>query len=200
MNYTFTQKGENGEKSKMQLSKRQITALGLALTLTVINIAVATVYMNKDVMVTGGVATSGTIEVYEEDGTTIMNSIAMPQFQGTTQTINHFFWVKNTGNVPVAVYWNISSGNPNSWSIDTDTQIYLYRENSQTKFNLAISKQTDPSGITWSGSWDPDPTGNQVVSLGTGQTAEFALTVAHITAVNTPGTFSFVLSFYAKSP
>ena len=155
--------------------------------------------MTKNVTVTGGVATSGTIETYEEDQTTTMTAIAMPDFPATSdQSINHFFWIKNTGNVQVKVYWYISSGNP-SWSLDTGTQTYISQENSQTKFRLAISNQQNPDGSQGTGYWNPDPSGNQVVTLDTGQSAKFALTMTHFAAVNTPGQFNFVLSFDAKS-
>lgn len=184
----------------MKLSKRQIAIVALILTLASTNVALAAVYMNRDVMITGGVASSGTIEIYEEDGQTIMNSIAYPLFQGSTNTYNHFFWVKNIGNLPVAVYWNISNANPSSWSIESGAQAYIFTENSQTKYRFVINDKILPDGSQGSGVWNPDPTGTQAVTLGVGQGAEYSIDLLHYTTVSTPGTFSFVLSFYARSP
>jgi hypothetical protein len=156
--------------------------------------------MNRDVMITGGVKSVGTIEIYENDETTIMNGFGFPEFEGTYQSDNHFFWIKNTGNQQVEVYWKISTANPNNWEISLDTGNYVYKENSQNKYNFVISNQIGTDGNPATGLWNPDPNGNIVVLLGAGQKAKFAMTLSHNIAINTPGSFSFVLSFYAQSP
>jgi hypothetical protein len=184
----------------MHLSKSKIVILIAILTLAATNIALAAFYMNRDVTVSGGVATSGTIEIYKEDGLTPMTAIPIPLFQGTTHTNSTFFWVKNIGNMPVAVYWNISSANPNSWTLESGGQAYIFTETSQTKYRLCIWNKQNPDGSQGTGTWNPDPEGAVVVNLNPGQTAQFAMDLLHFTEVNAPGTFSFVLSFYSRTP
>lgn len=191
--------GENGE---MQLTKKLVAIVALILTLSSTTVAFAVLYMNKDVTVSGGVAASGTIAIYKEDGITEMTSIPIPLFQGTSHTNTTFFWVKNIGNMPVAVYWNISNADPNNWAIDVPggSQAYTFTETAQTKYRLTIDNILNPDSTPGTGVWNPDPTGNQVVNLNAGQTAKFAMDLLHYQAVNTAGTFSFVLSFYARTP
>ena len=186
----------------MQITKKLLATAALILTLSSTTIAFAVLYMNKDVTVSGGVAASGTIAIYKEDGTTEMTTIPIPLFQGATNTNTTFFWIKNIGNMPVAVYWNISNAAPNSWTIDIPGggQAYLFTETTQTKYRLTIDNILNPDGSGGTGVWNPDPTGNQAVNLNAGQTAKFALELLHYQDVNTPGTFSFVLSFYARTP
>jgi len=157
--------------------------------------------MNRDVTISGGVAASGTISILKEDQQTEMTTIQIPEFQGTTHSNTTYFWVKNTGNLPVAVYWLISNCHPDSWAIESGGQAYRYMESAETKFRFSINNQINPDGTTGSGLWNPDPNGNQVVLLNPGQDAKFAIDVLHYYQdVNTPGTFSFTLSFYARQP
>jgi hypothetical protein len=96
------------------LNKKLIAVIALILTLVSTNVVLAVLYMSRDVTVTGGVAASGTIAIYKDVGQTELTSLDIPEFQGTTQSSNTYFWVGNTGNMPVAVYWDISIANPNS--------------------------------------------------------------------------------------
>jgi len=180
----------------VHLSKKRIAIIALLLTLGVTNVALAYLYMNKDVTISGGVASSGAIAIYQADGQTEMTSINFPLFQGAQQSATRFFFVNNTGNVPVNVYWYISNGNPNNWLIESGGQAYIYTESAQTKYRFSINNQVLPDGTPGTGLWNPDPTGTQVVTIGVGQGAKFSIDLSH-PAVNTPETFSFVLSFYA---
>jgi hypothetical protein len=186
----------------MHPSKRQIAIFAVIVALATANIAMAAFYMNRDVTVSGGVKSSGTIEIYKDDGQTVMTSVPIPLFEGGTHSNTTYFWVNNTGNMPVAVYWNISFGAPNSWAIDMDTggQAYVFTETSQIKYRLSINNKINPDGSQGTGTWNPDPTGTQAVNIGVGQGAKFSMDLIHYVAVNTPGTFSFVLSFYARTP
>lgn len=180
------------------MSKKRVAIIALLLTLGVTNVALAVMYLNKDVTISGGVASSGAIAIYQADGQTEMTSIAFDPFQGTQQSATQFFFVNNTGNVPVAVYWRISNCNPDNWAIESGGQAYRYAENDQSKFRFSINNQVFPDGTPGVGLWNPDPTGTEVVTLGVGQGAKFGIDLVHYVEVNTPGTFSFILSFYPK--
>jgi hypothetical protein len=184
----------------VHLSKKRIAVIALLITLIATNVALAVIYMNKDVTISGGVASSGAIAIYQADGQTEMTSINFPLFQGTQQSATQFFFVNNTGNLPVVVYWSISNCVPNNWAIESGGQAYVYTENAQSKYRFSINKQVLPDGSPGSGVWNPDPTGTEVITIGVGQGAKLSIDLTHYVAVNTPGTFSFVLSFYASQP
>jgi len=66
----------------MKLSKKQLALIALVIVLVISNIAFAVLYMTRDVTITGGVSTVGSIEVYKDDGTTLLTSIDFPNFTG----------------------------------------------------------------------------------------------------------------------
>jgi len=181
----------------VHLNKKRIAIIVIVIILIATNVALAYLYMNKDVAISGGVASEGAIAIFQEDGQTEMTSISFPLFQGTQQTGTRFLFVNNTGNVPVNVYWSISNTNPNNWSIEPGGQAYIYTESAQTKYRFSINNQVSPDGSPGSGLWNPDPTGTQTLTIGVGQGTKLSIDLIHYLAVNTPGTFSFVLSFYA---
>jgi hypothetical protein len=186
------------EVKKVHLSKKRIAIIGFIITLITTNVALAYMYMNKDVMISGGVKASGAIAIYQEDGVTELTDLNFPLFEGSTHSASRFFFLKNTGNLPVNVYWSISSSNPAFWSLESGGQAYVYTEETQTKFRFSINKQILPNGNPGNGEiWYPDPTGTQFLTIDVGQSAKLAMDLLHYTAVNTPSTFSFVLSFYA---
>ena len=182
----------------MQLSKKRIAIIVLILTLVATNAALAYQYMNRDVAISGGVATSGAIAVYNQDRETPLTSVDFPDFTAyPPHTHNQVFFVNNTGNVAVNVYWYISYGNPNNWSIESGGQAYIFTESAQTKYRFSINNHVLPDGSQGTGVWNPDPTGTQTLTIGVGQGTKLSIDLIHYLAVNTPGTFSFVLSFYA---
>ncbi len=172
----------------------------MVLTLLATNIALAAVYMTKTVTITGGVQETGTIEVYQEDGTTTLNTLTIPEFQGTTHSNYTYFFVNNTGNMPVKVNWTITNPNPTGWTIDADSQGYIFTETTKTKYSFSINNQVNPDGNPGTGKWLPDPAGTtQTVTIPVGKGAKFSFDLIHYEAVNTPGDFSFGLSFTAQS-
>ena len=182
----------------MNLNKKRIAILALILALVATNVSFAYMYMNKDVTISGGVKTTGAIAVYKEDGVTELATIAIPLFEGSTHSNTTMFYIKNTGNVPVDVYWLMSSSEPAQWTIEGGGAAYIFTESSQTKYRLSLNKQILPDGSSGGGTlWNPDPSGTQFFTIGVGQSAKLAMDLVHYVAVNSPGTFSFVLSFYA---
>ncbi len=176
--------------------KKLLCIAALVLTLTTINVAIAILYITRTVTVTGGVAASGTITIYKEDQTTEMTALNIPKFKGDIHSSTTVFWIKNTGNAPAKVHWEISSGTP-TWEIDTDTgsHSYISKEGTETKYRANINKSPSQEA------WDPDPTGTtSTVTINTGESAKFSIDIAHYTAVNTVGDFNFVLSFTSESP
>ena len=183
---------------KVHLSKKRIAIIVLILTLVATNVALAYQYMNRDVAISGGVATSGAIAVYNLNGVTPLTSVDFPDFTADEpHSYNQVFFFNNTGNVAVNVYWYISIGNPNNWSIEPGGQAYIFTESAQTKYRFSINNHVLPDGSQGTGVWNPDPTGTQVLTIGVRQGAKFSIDLLHYVAVNTPGDFSFTLSFYA---
>jgi hypothetical protein len=182
------------------LQKKTAGIVALVLTLLSTNIALAIVYMTKTVTITGGVAETGTIEVYQENAETTLTTIAISQFQGTTHSNYTYFWINNTGNMPVKINWEITNPNPTGWTIDTPNQGYIFTENTNTKYTFSINNQINPDGTPGTGKWLPDPTGTtQTITIPVGKAAKFSMDLIHNQAVNTPGDFSFGLSFTAQS-
>ena len=106
-----------------------------------------------------------------------------------------WFFINNTGNLPVVVYWDISNCIPNSWSKGVDGNAYIFSENGDSKYRFLINKQVVPDGST--GIWRPDLSSIHGLSIGVGQGAKLSIDLLHYVEVDTPGAFSFVLSFYA---
>jgi hypothetical protein len=186
------------EGRKTQLNKKIIAIIALIITLTSINVAIAAYYMTAKVAVHGGVAASGTIVIYQSDGQTGLTTLNIPDFQGES-TSNTYFWIKNTGNVAVAINWFIANGNPDLWTIESGGQAYIYTESSQVKFRVVIYNQEGPDGGPPSGLWSPSLTGTEVYTLQPGKSAKFSMDLQYTAAVNTIGGFDFDLSFSANS-
>ena len=93
------------EKREMRITKKKIALIALILTLAATNATLAVMYLQKDVSITGGVATQGSIEVYQADGTTPLTTFDFPLFTANpphTHTVT--FYVENTGNVATVVF------------------------------------------------------------------------------------------------
>ncbi len=180
------------------MQKKTVGIVALVLTLLTTNIALAIVYMTKTVTITGGVAETGTIEVYQENAETILNTIDIPLFQGGINSNYTFFWINNTGNMDVKINWEITNPDPTGWT--TDSQGYIFTENTNTKYTFTINNQINPDGTPGTGKWLPDPTGTtQTITIPVGKAAKFSMDLYHYETVNTPGDFSFGLSFTAQS-
>jgi len=177
------------------LSRKQAAIVVLVVVLVASNVALAILYMQKNVNISGGVEASGAIEVYDADGVTSMASISFLKFDGSSQfqTRTKFFFVNNTGNTPVVVYWNVSSPLVD-WVVSGNT--YRYEVGGVAKYGLAMNKFAI-------GYWSPSPGGteeNQQVSLDPGQGVYLSMDFTYTGDVSTPEDVSFVMSFYAMEP
>jgi hypothetical protein len=174
----------------MQFSKKNIAIVALVLILAASNIAFAVLYMTKNVSISGGVATAGAIEIYDSDGTTPLTSYDFPLFTGgTSQGFTRNFFVNNTGNTPVYVYWNISSSSI-TWAVHVNG--YDHMENG-VKYSFIIINPDTMYG--WSPNDFPTP---EALYLGVGEGQLRQIGLYYSGEPNTAETFTLVMSFYAQ--
>lgn len=180
----------------MHLTKKYTAVIAILLVLFAANAALAIMYLNKDVAISGGVASTGSIALYKENGETTLTSIDFPVFTANPpHSHSQWFFINNTGNMPIVVYWDISNCIPNNWSKDLDGNAYVFSENGDSKFRFSINKTIVPDGST--GFWKPGLSSLNGLAIGVGQAAKLNIDLLHYVNVTMPGTFSFVLSFYA---
>ena len=181
---------------KIALGKKKAGLLVAAIVLITTNIAFAVLYMTKPVTITGGVKSVGAIEIYNQAGTEIINTFAFEQFDpGVSDTNNMFFNIKNTGNVPVYVYWEITS--PTATWTATGNQ-YRCDEQGVPKYYMFINKQYDPYG-TWAPNPSSVPVADKRILINSGQSASLAMQLDYTGNVNTPEALSVTVSFTAQS-
>jgi hypothetical protein len=177
----------------MNLSKKQLLGIVvLLIVLTSTSVTLAILYMTKSVDITGGVSVEGAIEVYHEDGVTPMTSIDFPLFTGgTSATYFEYFFMNNTGNQPVYVYWNISSTNlPGTLSAMSTG--YNYQEDVTTKYRFKIWR-------TIGGEWAPnDYITPGVTYLAVDEGMQMMFNNTYLGEPNTAETFVMTISFYAE--
>ena len=176
----------------MKLSKKQLTVLiGVVFVLGLSNVGFALMYMSRDVGITGGVSTVGSIEVYESDGVTVLTSYDFSNFTGGVEETSYKeFFINNTGNRPIDVSWNVSS--PLTWQLGG--QHYEYIEN----FNLKYILWIEANWTTTTDIWAPLNTGYPPlhIPVGEGQHLRFDLYYSGIP--NTAEQFSLTVTFYAE--
>lgn len=170
----------------MKLSKKQLALIALVIVLVISNVAFAVLYMTRDVTITGGVSVVGSIEVYEDDGVTVLTSFDFDNFTGgVAQMPTLDFFINNTGNQPLYVYWNISTSSI-AWS--KVTEVYRHSEAATHKYTFAIYNATFDF-------WTPDTEARILeVDQSIQETFELTYTGDPVTA----GTFSLTVTFYAK--
>ncbi len=177
----------------MKLSRKQLALIALAIALIISNITLAVLYMTKDVDITGGVSVVGAIEVYDDDGVTLLTSYEFPNFTGGVgaSAFKNFF-INNTGNQPVYVYWNISSSSI-TWI--ANAQGYGgYSPTLKYYFNIMTSWSPDPAD-----NWAPnDYTTPEALYLGVGEGKELRINHQYTGSPNTAEVYSLVMSFYAE--
>ncbi len=66
----------------MKLSKKHLALIALVIVLVISNIAFAVLYMTRSVDFTGGVSVVGDLEVFKDDGTTLLTSFDFTNFTG----------------------------------------------------------------------------------------------------------------------
>jgi hypothetical protein len=178
----------------MKISKKQLTILlGIIVLLVISNVAVALYYMSRSVDLTGGVDTVGSIEVYDEDGVTLWASYEFPNFTGgTAETHFKTFFINNTGNQPVAVYWNISTSSL-SWLPTIDGYSYSIDLTYKYYFNIQTSWPTPTEYWAPNDYIDPD---SLLIPVGEGK--QLRIFHQYSGNPNTAETYSLTITFYAE--
>jgi hypothetical protein len=180
------------EVNTMKFSKKLLTVLvGVILTLGVGNVAFALLFMSRDVNITGGVSTVGSIELYEEDGVTVFTSYSYPNFTGGLPEIStKTFLIINTGNQLVNVFWNISSSSL-TWNPTIDG--YVYYEDGYEKYNYQLQDVPQQQYIA-----PQDSTSPGGVLLAPGETREMLIVHTYLGYPKTAETYSLTMTFYAE--
>ncbi len=172
----------------MKLSKKHLALIALVAILVVTNITFAVLYLTKNVHFTGGVSVIGSIEVFDDDGTTLLTDIDFDNFTGGVGLTRwQTFFINNTGNQPVYVYWNISSSSI-TWEMHVSGLSYLHNETGEIKYVLSITNATYDL-------WAPETQG---VLIDVNERAEFTFNLEYTANVNTAEIFDFTVSFNAE--
>lgn len=175
----------------MNLNKKQFLGIAaLVILFATSSVVFAVLYMTKSVTITGGVSVVGAIEVYDEDGETALTGFNFDNFTGgTSETKFKVFFINNTGNQPVHVYWNMSSSSI-TWEKTPDLvfSYYLHRESSLGKYHFGIYNATNDYLY-------PD---TESYYLDVDEGAQFRFRLHYTGLVNTAETFDLTTSFYAE--
>ena len=181
----------------MHFSRKHLAIIALVVILAVTNVTLAVqLYMTKSVNISGGVQTVGTIEVYDEDGTTPLTSYDFPLWNpGEGGLLTKNFFINNTGNVMVYVYWNISSSSI-VWTQDYGGEGYENMEDSYIKYTFYMYKNYAEAQR-----WRPDEAwaSPNAVGLDVGKGKMVTMELLYTGEPATAGTFTLVTSFYARN-
>lgn len=155
----------------------------------------AALYFTKNVDAGNGVSVDGAIEVYDSDGVSPLTSNDFPLFTGgTAETFLKDFFINNTGNQPISVYWNAPTSSI-FWEIRTTPypDVYDCYEDNIWKYSFGIRQDFVASADYWY----PDGEG---VFLGVGEGIKLRFELYYTGEPNTAETFTMAISFYARQP
>lgn len=160
--------------------------IALVAVLVVSNIAFAVLYMTRDVNITAGVESAqGSIEVYQGDGVTVLTSFDYPNFTaGVYNEWTQDFFINNTGNTPVYVYWNMSTSSIPWYEVAGS---YYHDEAATTKYSFYITNT--------SVQWVPNVGGWEIL---VDQAFYGEMNLIYWGTPKTTETFSFTVTFYAR--
>jgi len=164
--------------------------------LIVSNIAFALLYMTKDATFTGGVQVIGEIELYQwPGGVSLFTGASFPNFTGGQEGgYLKYFFINNTGEQPVYVYWNISSS---SLAWDVTSTGYNHTESTVDKYSLDLASSYVPDPIDY---WSPNEyTTPEALYLNVGEGKKVTLVLLYTGEPNTAELFSFTVTFYAEN-
>lgn len=163
----------------------------LIVILVMSNIIFATPYFTKQVEAYNGITAYGEIEVYDSNGVSPLTSYDFPLFLGgTSDNFHRYFFINNTGNQPVSVYWNISASSID-WEVSTSQNFYEYYENGVLKYSFAIPQDSTPT----TNYWNPN-TEELFLNVGAGINLYFEL--YYTGEPITSEIFTSTISFYAE--
>jgi hypothetical protein len=155
------------------------------------NIAFATLLLAEQAGAANVMSVVGTIEVYDSDGETPMTSYDFPLFTGgSAETFVKDFFVNNTGNQPVYVYWNISESSI-VWEAHTPhLDMYDHLEDDTWKYSFGIRQDfSTPTDY-----WSPDV---EAIFLSVGDGIKLRCELYYTGEPNTAETFTMTLSLRA---
>jgi len=165
----------------------------LIIVLVISNIAFATLFLTKLVGAGNVVSVVGAIEVYDSDGVSPLTNYDFPLFTGgAADTFLKYFFVNNTGNQPVYVYWNISTSSI-AWETRTpNLDAYDHYEDGTRKYGVAIRQDfSTPTDY-----WHPN---REAIFLSVSEGIKLRLELYYTGEPNTAETFTMTISFYATS-
>lgn len=158
-----------------------------------INIIFVTLYFTKQVDAYNGITVQGTIEVYNSNGISPLTSYDFPLFTGgTSDTFHKLFFLNNTGNQPVSVYWNVSASSID-WEVKKSLDLYEYYENEVCKYSFGIPQ----ASLLTTDYWHPN---TEALFLGVDNGKNLHFELFYTGEPITSETFSLTISFYAKQP
>jgi hypothetical protein len=161
--------------------------------LVVINIIFTPLFFIKHVNSYNGITVIGEIEVYDSDGISPLTSYDFPLFSGgTSDTFHKHFFIKNTGNQPVSVYWNISESSIN-WNLKKSLNLYKYYENGVCKYSFGIPQES----LLTTDYWQPN---TEALFLGVDDGKNLHFELFYTGETISSETFRLTISFYAKEP
>lgn len=176
------------------MAKFHISPQKLIVILVMSNIIFATLYFSKQVDAKNGITVIGEIEVYDSDGISPLTSYNFPLFVGgTNETFNKNFFINNTGNQPVSVYWNISTSSID-WEVKKSLDFYEYYENEkECKYSFGI-RQDSLLTIDY---WHPN---TEALFLDVNNEKNLHFELSYSGESISSETFSMTITFYAEEP
>ncbi len=155
------------------------------------NIVVVTLLLAEQAGAASVVSVVGAIEVYDSDGETPLTSYDFPLFTGgSAETFTKDFFVNNTGNELVYVYWNISESSI-VWEAQTPhLDAYDHFEDATWKYSLGIRQDfSTPTDY-----WRPEA---EAIFLSVGAGIKLQCELYYTGEPNTAETFTMTLSLRA---
>ena len=165
----------------------------LIIWLLVSSTVFSTLHFTKYVDTGNGVSVEGTIEVYDSDGVSPLTSYDFPLFTGgTAETFLKNFFISNTGNQPVSVYWNVAASSV-FWQVKATPfpDMYDCYEDNVWKYRFGIRQDFVASADYW----HPD---GEAVFLEVGAKIRLQFEVYYTGEPNTAETFTMAISFCAR--
>jgi hypothetical protein len=155
------------------------------------NIVLVTLLLAEPAGAANVVSVIGAIEVYDSDGETPMTDYAFPLFTGgSAETFTKDFFVNNTGNQPVYVYWNISESSI-VWEAHTPhLNMYDHFEDNTWKHSFGIRQDFSPP----TDYWRPD---GEAIFLSVGEGIKLRCELYYTGEPNTAETFAMTLRLCA---
>ncbi len=129
---------------------------------------------------------------------TVLTSYEFPNFTGgVAATAIKTFFINNTGNQPVYVYWNMSSSSSSSSVTWLNNSLgYAGYEAATHKYNFFIATAWLPDPFDY---WSPNGWSTpEALYLDVGEGKELQIRHQYTDSPNTAESYNLVMSFYAE--